>query len=168
PERARAGLVAASPDQITAARKGRDAARGAGLPWRAARRVPPRIRCGWGCGVDVRGSASREALGRVRARLRPAVRACFRDARAGRASWSARATLTLQIEQGELVAAAVTQTTDARLAACLSHVADDFDDIPPSSGRVEVHLPFVARGVAPTEPAPIGPGLEHALRAIGF
>lgn len=168
PDDPRAVLVAASPDQIEAASKDRNPLHGAGFGPRLVRRYPRIIVCRFGCGCGVRGSVSREAFGRMRARLRPAVTACFARARAGRPSWSARATLALVIEDGELVSSAVTQSTDPALNECLAHVADDFEDIPASSGAVAAFFPFVSPALAPApSPAAVGPALDRALRDIG-
>lgn len=166
----RATLVAASPDQIEAARKDRDPLRGAGFARRAIHRVPRIIVCGFGCGVRVWGGVSREAFGRVRARLRPRVRACFLDARRGRPEWSGRVTLRLVVRDGELVSADVPSTTDPALASCVARVADDFEDFPDAPHTVVAHLPFVSEALAPLPPAPtpLDPRVARALDAAGL
>jgi len=165
PDDRRASLVAVSRAHVDAAQKDERAIWGAGLPRRFARRARHVIVC-HGCGgCLVRGAVSRESLGRVRDRLRPAVRACFARARRGRPSWSARAVLRLVISRGELLDADAS-SPDAALAACVGRVADDFDDFPNADGVVEARFPFLSEGELARPPVPLRPSVRAALDAI--
>lgn len=170
PDDVRAVLVAASPDQIEAAQKDRTAIFGAGLPLRMATRTARPIVCSWGCGCGITGSASREVLTRMRARMRPRIRQCFARARRGRPEWSARATLSVVFRYGELARAAVTQTTDPSLSACLVETADQLADIPFTHGGVLVNFPFYSESVPAQERSalPLAPHVDETLASIGI
>ena len=169
PNDSRDGLVAASSDQVAAARASHVAARGAGLDPRAPRRIwyVPTLhhRCGWG--VSVRGSVSREALMRVRRRLDPAVRHCFRDARRGRPEWSATVMLRLVTNYGELIDVSAPSITEPSLGACLVAAVERFQDLPFTEGAVAASFRFVAEPHSPTTRAdPLAPQVQAVLEAI--
>jgi hypothetical protein len=162
-------LVAVSSEQVAAARTNRVASRGAGLDPRFPRRIArvPRIHAGCGWGTLVRGSVSREALMRVRRRLDPALRQCFRDARQGRPEWSATVMLRLVTSYGELIQVGVPSTTDPSLGACLVDAIERFEDIPFSDGVVAANFRFVAEPHPPsTQAAPLAPEVQAVLEAI--
>ena len=102
--------------------------------------------------------------------MRPSVRRCFAQARRGRPEWSGTANLTIAFRYGELVTAAVTQTTDSSLSQCLVEVTDQLADIPFTDGHVIVNFPFTSvGGPAPERAAvPLAPHVDEALASIGI
>ncbi len=163
----RSTLVAISPDQRAAAQRAERVTWGGGLEPRQLDRRPYLIRCYGQCGGRVRGAISRAELVRVRARLRPAVTACFASSRAGRRAWRSHATLRLVLRYAELISATVPQSSDPRLARCLAGVADEFDDLPFSEDRVTVNFRFRSDAAEPFAAEAPTAALERALDDIG-
>lgn len=169
PDEPRRRLVAVSLDQTAAARKGQRAGRGAGLHMRFLTRRARIIRCGWGCGLRIRGSPGRESIARLRARARPAVRACFASARRGRTTWSARATVSLFLRYGELVRVEVPNSTDPTLNACLIDALERVEDIPFGDSLLRANFTFHSRAaIAAPRPIPLTSRMDEALGAIGI
>ncbi|HJL16811.1 MAG TPA: hypothetical protein RMH99_14200 [Sandaracinaceae bacterium LLY-WYZ-13_1] len=159
----RAALTAAAPMHFELARKDRPATLGAARPPRLARRVS-RLVCGLPvCRLQVRGTASREALDRMRARFRPRVRDCFARARRGRPRWRGAATVAVTLEYGEILRVRVEGATDPRLARCLATVTDALGDVPWTDGAVLARFPFRSEA-RPSPPAvPLAPDVEALL-----
>ncbi|RZO52611.1 MAG: VWA domain-containing protein [Sandaracinaceae bacterium] len=166
PDDPRARLTAAAPDAWEAGRKGVRAARGAGFGPRFGLRGSRTIRCHWGCGCEVRGSASRESIARVRRRLRPRVTACFAQARAGRIDWAGQATLSIRFQYGEVRAVTAT-ASDPDLAACLRRAPDHLADLPDTDAHIEAHFPYHSTSLPSAPPVPLGPSTLSTLRDIG-
>ena len=139
-------------------------ARGTGtLRVRHAR--PPIIRCGGGCRFVVRGATSREVIARAfRRTARPAVRACFQRARAGRPSLALRVVVTVAFQRGEPVTVDATGG-GAPLDACVADAARQVR-LPELEETLVVRYPFVASAAPEPPRTAIGDELRDQLHAV--
>ena len=142
--------------------------RGAGIrivpvpAWSGRRVAPPVVRLSGGSGCGVRGSTSREVVARTfRRTVRPAVRACFRRARAGRPDFEARVEVAAVFERGEPAAVRVTGG-DVALRACVE-TAVRTARLPALEERIVVRYPFASHTRAEPDPVPIEDDLDARL-----
>ncbi|MEM7605912.1 MAG: hypothetical protein AAF411_11205 [Myxococcota bacterium] len=80
-------------------------------------------------------------LRRLRSRIVPAARRCFREERRGRLRHSRRAVYELVLWRGEVASAQVSGTLPEGLERCLEQVADRLE-VPYAAGRIRVRYPL--------------------------
>lgn len=126
----------------------------------------PRLRP---CFTEVRGSLSREGVRRIMDHIRPAVRACFADARRGRRDFEASFTYRLLLGEREVVQAAIADASpsvDARLAQCLLDRPIRSLVVPRFDGMIEVSYPFHTDRQPPPVRVELDPDVEALLDGL--
>lgn len=129
----------------------------------------PRLHC-CGSGVEVRGSISREAIGRMMRGATPAVRGCLARARRGRRAFDARFAYELVLHRGEVRSAAITRRgadVDEALVACLLDrpIASLVVPLAVNGAPVGLTYPYRTEGSAEPAEGSLDPDVDALLEA---
>lgn len=122
----------------------------------------PRLRV---CFTEVRGSLGRDGVRMIMDHIRPAVRACFADARRGRRDFEASFTYRLALGQREVLHAAIADASpsvDARLTQCLLDRPIRALVVPRFDGTIVVNYPFHTD----RQPRPVRVELDPDVEAL--
>lgn len=101
----------------------------------------------------------------LRQRIVPVARGCFREDRAGRASYSTRAVFELRLSDREVVDARVEGRVRPELARCLERAVDGLE-IPAFDGTLEVRYPLYTAPELPPPTLGLEPQVAEAVDAI--
>ncbi len=94
------------------------------------------------------GVPAETVLAMLRQRIVPRARECFRRDRRGRADYSVRAVLELDLADQEIASAGVSGEIEDELRACLAQTIDALD-VPRFEGRIRVRYPLTTAREAP-------------------
>lgn len=114
---------------------------------------------------DRSGLPAQSLLEMLRQRIVPIARGCFRDDRAGRAAYSARATFEFRLADREVVAADVRGRMSGELRECLLRAAFALD-IPRFDGAIDVRYPVHTAAQLAPPTLTLAPDIASAVDAI--
>ncbi|HJL16333.1 MAG TPA: hypothetical protein RMH99_11790, partial [Sandaracinaceae bacterium LLY-WYZ-13_1] len=104
-------------------------------------------------------------LSMLRQRIVPVARGCFRDDRAGRASYQTRAVYEFRLADREVIDASVEGRIDDDLRRCLARAIDDLE-IPRFDGTVRVRYPIYTAPRMPPPTLSLDPDVADVVDAI--
>lgn len=104
-------------------------------------------------------------LSMLRQRIIPVARGCFRDDRAGRASYQTRAVFHFRLRDREVQDASVEGRIDPELRSCLARALDGLE-IPPFDGTIRVRYPIYTAPQLPPPTLTLDPAVADAVDTV--